>query len=147
MNDWGQSGCLDIPFTVPFVHRLRFTTDILAREPHVLAEVLEPSGRQPARVQVWLDAQLAAVRPDLPGRLHAVLNSYPERFSLTGPIQLAPGGEAVKNDIHLLEDMLKVFEAADLDRRSYVIVIGGGAVLDAVGFAAAIAHRGLRLVR
>ena len=37
--------------------------------------------------------------------------------------------------------------AAELDRRSYVIVIGGGAVLDAVGFAAAIAHRGIRLVR
>ena len=43
--------------------------------------------------------------------------------------------------------MLKVFHAAGLDRRSYVVVIGGGAVLDAVGFAAAIAHRGLRLVR
>jgi 3-dehydroquinate synthase len=43
--------------------------------------------------------------------------------------------------------MLKVFHAAGLDRRSYVVVLGGGAVLDAVGFAAAIAHRGLRLVR
>jgi 3-dehydroquinate synthase len=43
--------------------------------------------------------------------------------------------------------MLKVFNAHDLDRRSYVVVIGGGAVLDAVGFAAAIAHRGIRLVR
>ena len=43
--------------------------------------------------------------------------------------------------------MLKVFHAAGLDRRSYVVVIGGGAVLDAVGFAAAIAHRGIRLVR
>ena len=37
--------------------------------------------------------------------------------------------------------------AADLDRRSYVIAIGGGAMLDAVGYAAAIAHRGVRLVR
>ena len=35
----------------------------------------------------------------------------------------------------------------DLDRRSYVVAVGGGAVLDAVGFAAAIAHRGIRLVR
>jgi 3-dehydroquinate synthase len=43
--------------------------------------------------------------------------------------------------------MLKVFHAANLDRRSYVVVVGGGAVLDAVGFAASIAHRGLRLVR
>jgi 3-dehydroquinate synthase len=43
--------------------------------------------------------------------------------------------------------MLKVLNEADMDRRSYVVVIGGGAVLDAVGFATAIAHRGLRLIR
>src|SRR5207247_9388675 len=55
--------------------------------------------------------------------------------------------ETFKNKTSVLEGMLKTFEAAGLDRRSYVIVAGGGAVLDAVGFAAAIAHRGLRLVR
>ena len=51
-------------------------------------------------------------------------------------MQVVVGGEEVKNDIHVLERMLKVFHAANLDRRSYVVVIGGGAVLDAVGFAA-----------
>jgi 3-dehydroquinate synthase len=53
----------------------------------------------------------------------------------------------VKNDIHAIQPILTEFHAARLDRRSYVVVIGGGAVLDTVGFAAAIAHRGLRLVR
>ena len=62
-------------------------------------------------------------------------------------MQIVPGGEEIKNDIHILEQMLKVFHAHDLDRRSYVVAIGGGAMLDAVGFAAAIAHRGLRLIR
>jgi 3-dehydroquinate synthase len=42
---------------------------------------------------------------------------------------------------------LEAFHEANLDRRSYVVAIGGGAMLDAVGFAAAVAHRGLRLVR
>ena len=32
-------------------------------------------------------------------------------------------------------------------RQSFVLAIGGGAVLDAVGYAAAIAHRGVRLIR
>jgi 3-dehydroquinate synthase len=64
-----------------------------------------------------------------------------------GNVQFAAGGEIVKNDVQVLERMLKVFNAANLDRRSYIVVIGGGAVLDAVGFAAAIAHRGIRLVR
>ena len=80
-------------------------------------------------------------------RIHALSRKYKDRMELAGNVQTVPGGEEVKNDIHILERMLKVLHAHDLDRRSYVVVIGGGAVLDAVGFAAAIAHRGLRLVR
>ena len=62
-------------------------------------------------------------------------------------MHVVPGGKENKNEIHILERMLKIFNVSNLDRRSYVVVIGGGAVLDAVGFAVAIAHRGLRLVR
>jgi 3-dehydroquinate synthase len=138
---------VDIPFAVPFVHRLRFTTDALGSEAAVLLDLLEPSGPNPARVQFWLDGHVARARPDLAPRLEALGNTRPDQITLAGAVQVVPGGEAVKNDIHLLEGMLRVFEEADLDRRSYVVVIGGGAVLDAVGFAAAIAHRGLRLVR
>ena len=43
--------------------------------------------------------------------------------------------------------MWSSFNEVNLDRRSYVLVIGGGAVLDAVGYAAATAHRGIRLIR
>lgn len=137
---------IDVPFVVPFVHRLRFTGDVLGDEQDVLLDLLERSGPNPARVQFWLDGHVAAARPDLPSRLEALARSRPGQLAPAG-MHVVPGGEAIKNDIHLLEHLLKVFEAADLDRRSYVVVVGGGAVLDAVGFAAAIAHRGLRLVR
>src|SRR5262245_35153070 len=138
---------IDVPFAVPFVHRLRFTTDVLGIEQDVLLDVLEKSGPNPARVQFWLDGHAAAAHPDLTGRLRAFVAAHPEQIVQAGEVQVVLGGEAIKNDIHLLERMLAVFEAANLDRRSYVVVIGGGAVLDAVFFAAAIAHRGLRLVR
>jgi 3-dehydroquinate synthase len=138
---------IDVPFAVPFVHRLRFTTDVLGAEQDVLLDVLEKSGPNPARVQFWLDGHVAAAQPDLAGRLTALPASRPDQLVQAGDVQIVPGGEAIKNDIHVLERMLAVFEAANLDRRSYVLVVGGGAVLDAVGFAAAIAHRGLRLVR
>ena len=36
---------------------------------------------------------------------------------------------------------------AGLCRHSVVIAVGGGAVLDVAGFAAATAHRGIRLIR
>ncbi len=147
MNDSWESASIDVPFAVPFVQRLRFTSDVLGVDRHVLAELLEPSEGQLSRVQFWLDANVAAAHPGLPSKIHGFAAEFAHRLVLTGPPQTVPGGEAVKNDIHALQPMLTELHAARLDRRSYVVVIGGGAVLDAVGFAAAIAHRGLRLVR
>ena len=72
---------------------------------------------------------------------------FARRLRGVGAPIVVPGGEAIKNDVRGLEEMLRAFNDDDLDRRSYVVVLGGGAVLDAVGFAAAIAHRGIRLVR
>jgi 3-dehydroquinate synthase len=146
-NTPAVDGRTDPTFAVPFHHRLQFTGDVLGADRHVLCELLEPSGPGPARVQLWVDGHLAAARPDLIPRLEGIAAGCPERFATAGPLQVAPGGEEVKNDPHHLERILRAFHDADLDRRSYVVVVGGGAVLDAVGFAAAIAHRGLRLVR
>ncbi len=138
---------IDRPFHVPLLHRLRFTQDVFDADQQVLADVLEPSGASPARVQFWIDANVDEANPPLRSQIEQFFARHRERIQPGGGIQIVPGGEEIKNDVQLLERMLKVFHAADLDRRSYVVVIGGGAVLDAVGFAAAIAHRGLRLVR
>jgi 3-dehydroquinate synthase len=137
----------EVPFAPAFVHRLYFTGDVLGADRDVLRNVLEPSEGRRARVQFWVDEFVAEAQPDLRRKLRAFCAAHPDRIERAGNVQVVVGGEAVKNDIHVLERMLKVFHAADLDRRSYVVVIGGGAVLDAVGFAASIAHRGLRLVR
>ena len=146
-TDRSVSERIDIAFSVPFVHRLRFTTDVLGDDQDILLDVLERSGPAPARVQFWLDGHVANACPELAASLGAFAGAHAGQIVQAGAVQVVPGGEAIKNDIHLLERMLKVFEATNLDRRSYVVAIGGGAVLDAVGFAAAIAHRGLRLVR
>lgn len=137
----------DVDFTVSFTHRLRLTADVLGSDSDVLADLLESSESRVPRVQFWLDEHVANANPDLRQRLHSFTRRNRHRFQVVGNPQIVPGGEAVKNDVHILERMLKVLNEADMDRRSYVVVIGGGAVLDAVGFAVAIAHRGLRLVR
>ncbi|MCA9117186.1 MAG: 3-dehydroquinate synthase [Planctomycetaceae bacterium] len=147
MNTPAPQHSVDISFAVPFVHRLRFTEDVFGADAETLLELLEPSGEKPPRVQFWLDEDVARAQPELVDRLEEFGRSAGSRILPAGKVQIVPGGETVKNDIHLLERMLKVFNAYDLDRRSYVVVIGGGAVLDAVGFAAAIAHRGIRLIR
>lgn len=147
MADTRRDHDLDVDFHVPLVHRVRFTQHVLEQDSDVLLNLLAPSGHGPPRVQFWLDANLASSAPWVPAALEALCRRHADRIRWMEPIELVAGGEVIKNDIHVLERMLKVMHAADLDRRSYVVVIGGGAVLDAVGFAAAIAHRGLRLIR
>lgn len=137
----------DQDFAVPFRHRLRLTNDVLGDDQDVLLELLESSEGRIPRVQFWVDECVLEANPDLKHRLHLLARRHQNRIEVFGNLQVVPGGEASKNDVHIVERMLKVFHEADLDRRSYVVVIGGGAVLDAVGFAAAIAHRGIRLIR
>jgi 3-dehydroquinate synthase len=147
MSNFDSDCSTDIEFNVPFTHRLRFTKDVLSVDFQVLLDLLQSSQGQTARVQFWIDEHVARSQPDLRQRIDAFVRQNSCAVSMNSNVQFVPGGEQVKNDIHIIERMLKCMNAADLDRRSYVIVIGGGAVLDAVGFAAAIAHRGIRLIR
>ncbi len=142
-----QHESIDIAFAVPFRHRLRMTSDVLGSELPVLLDLIERSGDQLPRVQLWIDDSVAKADPALVPRIETLIRASSAHFTSTGPIQFAPGGEAVKNDIDAQKRMLQAINADDLDRRSYIVVIGGGAVLDAVGFSAAIAHRGIRLIR
>ena len=53
----------------------------------------------------------------------------------------------MKNDFALVQNFMRWMLDAHLDRQSFVLIVGGGAVLDAVGLAAGLVHRGLRQVR
>src|ERR1700690_2078086 len=135
LADQGESpAAVDAAFSVPFVHRVRFTRDVLGADAEVLLELMEAAPGEAARAQFWVDEHVAEAQPDLLQRIHALSRKYKDRLVLAGNVQTVPGSEEVKNDIHILERMLKVLHAHDMDRRSYVVVIGGGAVLDAVGF-------------
>ena len=59
------SDTLDVDFHVPFVHRLRFTSDLFGEDQSVLADLLESSDKNPARVQFWIDQNVAAGSPQL----------------------------------------------------------------------------------
>lgn len=142
-----QSESVESPFAVTFRHRLRYTDDVLGCDRAALVEVLEPSGDAAAKVQFFVDDHVAEARPEIIAGLARVVFEGSGRCTMAGEVRIVPGGEVIKNDREELDRILGAFNEANLDRRSYVVVVGGGAVLDAVGFAAAIAHRGIRLVR
>jgi 3-dehydroquinate synthase len=141
---------VDIEFTVPFTHRLRFTHRIAEEDFSVLADLFTSDATTRPKVLVVCESALLSEVEVISGlgrrlsKLHSIdLIRNTDGSSIHG----MAGGESVKNSEQSLRRVLQWVQDHNLDRRSYIVVIGGGALLDAVGFAAAIAHRGIRLVR
>ena len=99
------------------------------------------------RALVFIDAHVAAAMPQLAEQVQAYFAAHAARLELAGSPQIVPGGEAVKNDFAHVEGFMRLLLDRRMDRHSFVVIIGGGAVMDAVGLAAALVHRGLRQVR
>jgi len=114
----------------------------------VLADVLTPrESGESVRAMVFWDAGLESAFPGIGPSIERWFAAHAEKVKLAAPPISVMGGEGVKNDFHQLEKVWSAINSAGLCRHSYIIVVGGGAVLDMVGFAAATAHRGIPLVR
>ena len=131
---------------VNFAYDVVFTRDLFSLDNPALANVLSP-GRQPARVGIFIDQGLLNQWPNLCEKISAWAMAHPDVLVLPENPMAVPGGEEVKNNLMFVERMTHQFQRMQLCRHSYVIAIGGGAVLDAVGQAAAVFHRGVRLIR
>jgi len=135
-------------FAVPIEYPVLFERDCLAPAAQALEWAigrLEPGRRH--EVYVVVDAGVVAATPDLLERVKAFFAGRSERLDLRAAPLVLPGGEAAKADWSVVSHLHQAWLAAHLDRHSVALAIGGGALLDAVGFAAATFHRGLRLVR
>lgn len=132
----------DFQIPLSFKHRVCFTRDAFAPENRLLAELLEEGGGR--RVLVLAEEAVVAAWPELRRRIGGYFADL--GFDWRG-LRVLPGGEAVKADEALVREVWEMIDGERIDRHSYVLAIGGGAFLDAVGFAAATAHRGVRLVR
>src|SRR5690606_23440015 len=66
---------------------------------------------------------------------------------LVSQILVIPGGEVSKNDEIYFRRLLEAVNDHGIDRHSYLAAMGGGAVLDLVGYAAAVSHRGIEHIR
>ena len=132
----------DFQIPVLFKHRIIFTRNAFAPENPELATILREGGGR--RACAFIETAVAAARPGLVEAVHAYLTR--QHLEVCGSAVL-PGGEAAKGDDTLVRHVWNTLAQARIDRHSYALAIGGGAFLDAVGYAAATAHRGVRLLR
>jgi len=135
---------IDVRFDYP----VYFARDVLAPGDPLLASVFDRLDEQRiGRVAVFVDAGLAEAQGDIIERIKDYFHARIRTLELASGPTLVPGGEGAKNGWEPIRKILWTAGNIHLDRQSYVLGIGGGAMLDAVGFAASLVHRGVRMVR
>ncbi len=132
-------------FEVPFRFQIYFTVGVFSPDNELLRSVLRDSGDRAARVLAVFDQSLIAATPTLIDDLTVYL-AESDMGLVCAPIVL-PGGDSLKNQPAAVSEIYGLVERYKLSRHSFIVAIGGGALLDAVGFAAATAHRGIRHIR
>jgi 3-dehydroquinate synthetase len=136
---------LEQTFSVPFRYPVCFTEDLFDPKNTILADVLR--GERVPKVLFVIDSGVSNTHPELINQVKAYSAEFNDVFTLATEPIVVIGGEACKNDETLYQKIVEATHLYGIDRHSYIAVIGGGAVLDMVGFAAAISHRGIRLIR
>ncbi|MBW7849889.1 MAG: 3-dehydroquinate synthase [Rhodospirillales bacterium] len=135
-------------FTVEYDYPVYFTEGVFQASNLTLREAL--SRREPVRVQRFLpvvEQALLHLRPDLAAAILSYADAHAEALELASPPISLPGGEGAKNGQRAVRRLQHRLLELGIDRHSSVVAIGGGALLDMVGFVAATVHRGVRLIR
>ena len=133
-------------FTVSYHYDVLFTRDLFNEGNNTLLKVLNAKD-QPQKVLFVVDQGVIDHHPKLLPKIQQYTNRHSRQIiCMEAPIAI-PGGEQCKNDYRQVEMLIQKISELGIDRHSYIAAIGGGSVLDAVGFAAAISHRGIRLIR
>ena len=125
--------------------RVFFTENVFAPDNPVLRDALADIG--PRKALVVLEDSLAQALPGLGRQIETYFSAHAPQVRLVHPPLFACGGERAKNSTTLVSEIYSQLHRHHLDRHSYLIAVGGGALLDVAGFAAATAHRGVRHVR
>ena len=119
--------------------------DLFAVDNRLLVDTItENQPKRRHRFFVCVDSGVADAWPALNTEIRRYTRTFNDAIELVAEPLVIPGGEACKNDPELVHQVLTQFARHGLDRQSYILAIGGGAVLDMVGYAATIAHRGIR---
>jgi 3-dehydroquinate synthase len=131
-----------------FQQRVFFTRDVFDLANPLLKNILcSPKDHQLPKVLIVLDESLHVAQPDLEPKIQAWFAAHTDCLNLVCPPMIVEGGERVKNSFFHVSEVQSQIDRFHIDRHSYVIGIGGGALLDLVGLAASTAHRGVRHVR
>ncbi len=132
-------------FSVQYNYSVLFPRNVFAPENKTFASVFIDE-ETPCKILFIVEDSVAAFYPDLLDQIVSYGNRYSDFLSHISPPIVISGGEQSKS-LGFVESVCTKIAEHKLCRHSYVAIIGGGAFLDSVGFAASIVHRGIRQLR
>lgn len=139
--------CITQAFDVAFSYPVHFTHDIFNPVNPILAAVCGPQETGcPRRAVIYIDDGVVRATPGILDRIGACFAARPMPRLMIPP-EVITGGKQAKHGWHGVQHVITQLGQNRLCRHSYVIAVGGGSLLDMVGFAASLVHRGLRLIR
>ncbi|UXY50292.1 3-dehydroquinate synthase [Pseudomonas tohonis] len=137
---------LEGSFTVTYRYPVLFTEHLFAANNDCLHRQLTDNGTRIASAMVFADAYLLRSNPALAAQIQGYFQSRASQLKLLADPIAVPAGESCKTP-DVLQRLYGQMLEHGLDRHCYVLALGGGALLDAVGYACATFHRGVRLIR
>ncbi|RCH53749.1 3-dehydroquinate synthase [Mucilaginibacter hurinus] len=134
-------------FTVKFEYNIYFTTGIFDIGNTLFSSYLGGSeNRQLRKILFIADQGVIDAHPHLIEQIKKYFAHY-NTVQMVPDVLIVPGGEGVKNDETHFSQVVEAVNTFGIDRHSYIAAIGGGSVLDMVGYAAAVSHRGIKHIR
>src|SRR5690606_1597280 len=121
-------------FAVEYDYPVHFTENLFGTDNPIFAQVLsrkEVAKRH--RFVVFIDASVAAAWPTLVHEVASYAKAHAESMELVGLPELVAAGEQIKNDMAVITRLQQRLVELAVDRHTYVVGIGGGAFLDAIG--------------
>jgi len=134
-------------FSVRYSFPVLFSRNVFDPANPMLADLLHRAGSGRHRILAFIDSGVAAGSPQCGRRLERYVRHHSRSMVLAASPVIIAGGEISKNGTAVLEQVQAMIGRHRLCRQSFVLAIGGGAMLDVVGYGAATAHRGVRLIR
>ena len=143
-----MSSRIERNISVNWRHQIIFTQNIFDTGNSTLRDTLvdEVSG-EPRKALIVIDEALSEAFPTLIQEIETYFKSHSDSLRLVCAPVVMEGGERTKNSYFHVSEIQSQVDRYHIDRHSYLICIGGGALLDMVGLAAATAHRGIRHIR
>ena len=129
-----------------FHYSVHFTRRAFHAHNMVLRDVIA-SNVVPGRTIFVVDQGVCTAERHFLQQLESYYHAHSDVIENVASPIVVPGGEAVKNGSQYVDFIRDAVNTYGICRHSFVVAVGGGAVLDAAGYAAATSHRGIRLIR